>query len=66
MRYARLAFHVLMLALVALAFSAAFTSTSTGGFMWVGGNRLSVAVALILIWIAGEAMFRTIRRFPKH
>lgn len=66
MRYAWLGFHVVMALLLVLAFIGVFDGRSTGNFIQDSGNRTSIIIGVIAVWIIGAIVFRMVRRFLKY
>lgn len=66
MRYASLGFHVIMLALLVLAFTGAFAPAPTGNFAHDNGSYIPSVIGIFVIWVIGSILFRVLRKFSNY
>lgn len=66
MRYAWIAFHIVMLVLLVAAFGGAFSPPKTGNLAQDSGGSITAAIGVIVIWVVGAILFRFARRFFKY
>jgi hypothetical protein len=65
MRYASIGFHILMVLLLVLAFTGAFSPPRTGSMMQDNGATIMPAIGIITLWLVGAIVLRVVRRFSK-
>jgi hypothetical protein len=60
MKPVRIGFHLLMLALLIMAFSGVFSPPRTGNFAADNGGFILPAIGIVAIWIVGAIILRVV------
>jgi hypothetical protein len=65
MKIVRIGFHLLMLALVIMAFAGVFSPPKTGNFAADNGGYIMPVIGIVAIWIVGAIVLRIVRGLSK-
>lgn len=65
MKVVRIGFHLLMLALVMMAFAGVFSPPKTGNFATDNGGYIMPVIGIVAIWIVGAIVLRVLRAVTK-
>lgn len=65
MKIVRIGFHLLMLALVIMAFAGVFSPPKTGNFAADNGGYIMPVIGIVAIWIVGAIVLRIVRGLTK-